>query len=66
MPTIAITCRSCGNEFQPSGDDIRAGHWHTCPRCRGEPGEQASGDQEADPTRDHGQPAARNGREGDT
>ncbi len=44
MPTIAVTCRSCGNDFEPSDDDIRTGHWHTCPACRGDPDPQVSSD----------------------
>ena len=32
--TIATTCRSCGQEFEPSHEAIVAGAWHMCPACR--------------------------------
>lgn len=34
MPTIAVTCTRCGDEFEPDRQAIAAGHWHTCPACR--------------------------------
>ncbi len=59
MPTIAVTCTACGNEFEPSGDVIRTGHWHTCPRCRGQPKRTVSGDLTGDPGGAQGRTARR-------
>lgn len=42
--TIAVTCQSCGNEFEPTTGADRPGHWHTCPLLRGDPDRKVSGD----------------------
>ena len=43
MSTIAVTCRSCGNDFEPRRAAIAAGPWHACPSCRGAPDRKVSG-----------------------
>lgn len=37
MPTLAVTCRRCGREYEPDPRDVRAGTWRLCPACRDEP-----------------------------
>ncbi len=32
--TLSTTCRTCGSEFAPDPDAIRAGRWQRCPQCR--------------------------------
>lgn len=41
--TIAVTCKRCGKEFEPTTGAVRAGHWHTCLRCRGDPERKVCG-----------------------
>jgi hypothetical protein len=33
MSSLITTCRTCGNEFEPSHDGIVARGWRTCPGC---------------------------------
>jgi len=60
MSTIAVTCRSCGNDFEPRRAAIAAGPWHACPSCRGAPDRKVSRDLEADSSASEGHTALRN------
>jgi hypothetical protein len=31
---LAVTCRVCGDEHEPSAADVRAGTWQTCEACK--------------------------------
>ena len=60
MSTIAVTCRSSGNDLEPRRGAIAAGPWHACPSCRGAPDRKVSGDLEADSSASEGHTALRN------
>jgi hypothetical protein len=34
MTTFITTCRTCGREFAPGREAIRAGSWRLCPGCQ--------------------------------
>ncbi len=44
---MTTTCTRCGADFTPAPDAYRRGTWRTSTRCRGDPGDEASGVVEA-------------------
>ena len=40
---LLVTCRGCGQEYEPKAGDVIAGRWRLCPGCRdAEPGPSGS------------------------
>ncbi len=56
---LVVECRRCRQEWIPAYQDVRAGYWHTCGACKGDPSRKVSGDLEADSRRVQGQVTGR-------
>jgi hypothetical protein len=59
---MATACTRCGADHTPSHDAYLAGTWRICTRCRGDPGEEASGAVDGESERAQGHTALRYGQ----
>jgi hypothetical protein len=42
MSSYLVTCKTCGAEFEPSREAIKAGAWRLCPMCAPAPTKETS------------------------